>query len=88
MRRQFDLSEAITIIEQGFLPLTCMVELFDKNRQFRFRVFNKTGQRVLTASKALTNRARTRDGLRYMVLRARNSIEKKGLHLQPWHMPS
>ena len=88
MKKRFTLSETIASIEQAFLPLRCVVELFDNELQLRFRVFNMHDQRVFTASRALVDRARTPAGLSNMVLRSRTCVVRRGFQLHPWHSPS
>lgn len=87
MKKQFEVSEAITIIEQAFLPLECIVKLSNNDNRLHICVVDSKHESVLTTSH-VTRRVRDPNGLQKFVHTSRNFVEQKGFKLQPWNLPS
>jgi hypothetical protein len=84
---RFEIGVVVRTICDAFRPLERVVEVWDGERQLRFRVINHEGKGILRASSVLVRRARDPQGLAYIVGKARSRIEAKGFKLDSWTPP-
>jgi len=86
--RELELGAVVRSIESAFKPLRCVVEIFDYQHRIRFRVFDPSDKPVLTMSEELVRRVCDPRGLNTIVTECRVRIERKGIKLKPWKVPT
>jgi len=88
MTKELSLDIAVQSIESAFKPLRCVVEVFDYEHGIRFRVFDKDDNPLLAMREALARRVRDPSGLSTIVTECRSQIERQGIKLEPWTVPT
>jgi hypothetical protein len=87
MSRDMTVEKAVSVIKNGFLPLECVVEVFDDGNKARFRVYNQDGRSVLSVSEVLVRRLQARYGIRGIIGKCRSRLRIRGYQLLDWHPP-
>lgn len=77
-------SEAAKAIETAFAPLRCVAEPFDYEYRVRFRVFESSGQPVLTVEEIVKAHFSNVSRLVDIVTVARDRLSKEGFQLDAW----
>lgn len=88
MSRDLSLETVVQAVEAAFKPLRCVVEVFDYEHRIRFRVFDKDDNPILTMEEALVRRMQDPGGLNTIVSECRSRIERKGIKLESWSVPT
>jgi hypothetical protein len=75
------------VIEGAFRPLRCVAEIWDYDKQIRFRVFNDRDEVVLTMPAEQLSAFGDDGRLTDTVQVARSRVEERGFKLEPWELP-
>lgn len=83
-----EIGNAVQAIRSAFLPLTCAVEFYDREKRIRFRVRDHNDSPVVDVTNVLARRAQNPLQLNLILNKARAATERKGFQLHAWAMPS
>jgi len=83
-----DISVAVDAIRRAFVPLSCVIKLYDSERRLRFHVFGADNQPVLDVVGLSVRDAVDPISLRAEINEARTRVAAKGFKLEAWTPPS
>jgi hypothetical protein len=75
------------IIQQAFKPLRCVAEIWDYGEKIRFRVYRPDDKPLIQYSELTMRQAQSDRSLSDLLTEARQRVEEKGHHLDPWQFP-
>ncbi|WP_426701488.1 hypothetical protein ACPPVV_00280 [Rhodanobacter sp. Col0626] len=79
--------QVIEILQSAFMPLECVAELHDFNKDVGFRVYGPDNAPLLTFKDTPIDGLLSGPGLGTIIEAVRRRVEQKGHKLNPWVLP-
>lgn len=78
------LDQAMKLVSEAFVPLGCVTGANPDGESFGFSVTDTEGNALLSVAQVPVEDYRDGDRLGAVIGRAREDLESRGCHLQPW----